>query len=63
MGRPDQLGAGRRELVEAGALRDAAAEQERAHPAVRQERAVGESSPKALPRRGRRRLVVMVRCR
>ena len=42
------------ELLETGSLGHAAAEQERAHPAVDEERAGGEAAPEALARRGRR---------
>ena len=45
--RPDEVRAGRRQLVQAGALRDAAREQQRAHAAVRQERAIGEAGSEA----------------
>ena len=54
MGSPDQLGMGRDQLFEAGALGHAAAEQERAHPAVDQERASGQAVAETLARRGRR---------
>ena len=51
MGRPDQLRMGRDELLEAGPLRHAAAEQQRPQAAVDQERAVGEAAAEALARR------------
>ncbi len=41
--RPDEVRAGRGELVEARALGDAAREQQRAHAAVREQRACGEA--------------------
>ena len=45
--RPDEIRSGRGQLVQAGALRDAAGEQERAHPAVGEERAFGEAGGEA----------------
>ena len=50
MDSPDHLRMTRHELLEAGSLGHAPAEQERAHPAVDEERAGGETTPKALPR-------------
>ena len=51
MGGPDHLRMGRDELLEAGPLRHAAAEQQRPQAAVDQERAVGEAASEALARR------------
>ena len=51
MGSPDHLRMTRDELLEAGALGHAPAEQERAQPAVDEDRAGGETTPEALPRR------------
>ncbi len=51
MGRPDHLRVGRDELLEAGSLRHAPAEQQRAQPAIDQQRAVGEAASEALSRR------------
>ena len=45
---PDEVRAGLDELVQAGPLRDAPREQERAHPAVGEQRSLGESIPEAL---------------
>jgi hypothetical protein len=46
----DHLGTGRDELFEAGSLRHASAEEERAHPAVDKERTSGEAVPEPLTR-------------
>ena len=48
--RPDEIRAGRGELVEARALGDAAREQQRAHAAVREQRACGEARGEAFAR-------------
>ena len=53
MGRTDQLRLARDQLVEAGALGHAATEQERAHPAVDEERPGLEPAPEARPRQAR----------
>ena len=47
--RADEVRPGRRELVEAGPLRDAAGEQQRPHPAVEQDRRPGQALPEPLP--------------
>ena len=49
MRRPNHLRLTGDELLEAGSLRHAPAEQERAHPAVDKDWAGGETIPKALP--------------